>query len=418
MTTRNPHETWAMVEETALGTSTLANAEQFRFNETVTAPEQIGQLQDNPNMGHENVNDRRDKGLHFYQRMDDAISFTSMLRTNAAGKINPLTTWLKSGGLSVATQASATTLAGTPAVGSLELTADVGAIGQAALVELDNGLLYPVLAADYSASTITPSMDLSSATSATNNVTPMDTTIAPGNVDVPATQTLSFVRNTRMEYAAASGLEDTAWDYTGCALNTWSMEFTPGGDVQIPLSFHACKAAQRQDALAASTFRDTGKYIKLDDNCEFTIDDASAAGGITSSTLNFKSITFTPGTSTVGEDATGGGSYVDTSRFISSIDKTTVVITAKWDRSFYDDFTGTNTSKYIHLIQPSSSTAVPAFGLWLPNCYLQEDGTQTSKDENFVDVQLTYVVTAAGYGSDTTNGSRGMGTFYFATSNA
>jgi hypothetical protein len=417
MTLYSKHLTIGLNVESSAGVPG-GTTKEFRWREA-TFPNRPGNLVDQPNLGHEHMADTSDRPLTHSTRIDDGISITYDMRRSNGSDTNPLVTFLEAGGcnnVQGGTSGANDTISVYTSTTDFEVTADSSAIGSAGLVQLNNGLYWPTLTADYSTSpnAIVPSMGLPSASLATNDYYPTHCLIPGMGVEVASNKTLYFTQQTRAPHTAT---ED--WNFTNayCALSNFGpLVFEPGAVVSIPMSFHVGKVDDAAGALAASVFLDGEKTLLINDNCEFGFADANASGGIANTTRKFHRLEFTPGVNVVGNTSTGAGSVGDTSAYFADYEPATVKVVVDFSKDDYDQFQSeTQTFKYMHLIQPTDDyTNIPAFGLWFPKCSLMQDGLILQETENWLTTELTYKLSSATYGSDTSNDSRGNAPWYFA----
>lgn len=420
MTLYSKHLTLGLDAETALGTPAGA-IKEIRWDEA-TFPNRPGNLVEQPNLGHEHMANTDDRPVTHSTRIDDGIQLTIKLRKDNGTNVNPLASFLLSGGCNNkegGTVSADDTLAAYVSTTDFTLTADSSQIGSAGALKLTAAGKYlnhyfPVLTADYAVKAITPSMAIPAASEVSAPYLPMHCFTPGMGVPVGATSTLTLVQQTRAPHTAT---EDWNFNNLGCALSNFGpLVFEAGGQVTIPMSLHVCKVDDAAGLLAASVFLDAEKHILIDDLCELGYANFAAAGGIASSALEFKKLEFDPGVAVEGNTATGAGSCGDTANYFANYTPATVTLTVNFAKVYFDDFqTEAQTPKYIHLIQGTDApTTKPCFGLWFPKCTLMADGATYDTSANYVQAVLKYKLSAANYGTDTSNDSRGNAPWYFA----
>ena len=402
------------VENTGIGTGDFSSAKHIRYDaETLPSSDYASEAQ--ANLGHENIFQRDDDPMPFRQREEGGV--TVKFRTGVdASTAPPVVTFLESA-CCQANTVTATTTAGSPAVGAIELTADNGAVGKAQLIEIDtDGLFWPTLTAAYAASTITPSMDLSTAPSASDIVGHM-TTITPGYGSV-SNKTVAFQQRTRATHTTS---EDWAMTHLACALKSVGpITVRRGTTPTFAGSFYCCKRDPSAASLGAATFLDAERYLRFDDRLELGFATASAAGGITRATINWEEATFDPGIDTQPDEASGTTTYANTIGFFpNTANNGSLKIKGEFLKAYWDNAAlASQTRRYIHIVQPTDdiTDGVPAMGIWMPNCFISAPPVMLREANTYYKVELTYGFDAAGYGSDTSNDSLGMAPWYWGIS--
>lgn len=351
-----------------------------------------------------------------------AVSFqTGIYRAASGGNTPTLITLLKSMGLNESVGSTDTTVAGSPAVDAIELTADEGAVGRATVIELqdvtghETGTLYwPTLAAAYSASTITPGMDLPKVPVATDTATIMHTisALTSTSYEVSSTASLQFRLSTWGEHDDAAG--DYAPIRTACALETLGDITIPdemGGKFLLDLSFTGYQNDSNTNDMTADSFYDSGVPLIKTDDFRFCFGDASTAGGITYATRPAKNVVFNPGWTVMMINQHGSGSIGGVQKYFLQVVPPTVTFTAYFDgdvkTQILDELesidVGTQqTPKYIAAIQPSRNLSQPSFGIWMPNCHLAtEKPYSLNATGDVLEFTATYRGGLAGYNSQT-----------------
>lgn len=404
--------TFSMAQETALGTA--GSYGELRTNDIPVFPTSTRQLMANPNVGHSHAYDQSDKPIAYEKYQEGAATFSTYIRRASANNAqNPISKLFQSAGCNIATNTGDETITYSSTT-AWDVTSDA-AHGQAGLLELDSGLYYPVLVADYSTNTITPGMAIPSASSS-SNAWQLMTTITPRSQTVPTTKTLAFKQNARATHTTG---EDLLMTYTGCALSAvGEMVIRPLEAPALEFTCHVGKVAQSSSAIAAETFEDGEKFVIINDNFCFEYADASASGGIARNDglLIEAAVTFGfEGGPIPGE---GSGTYAGLQGYIHRPLIPKVRITQLFTKDYWTELEGSNTSKYIGLVQPTSSLSTPAFGFWMPNAHIDPETPPTIMwaDADYVQATVTYIADSAGYETATLNSDAGAAPWYFAIS--
>lgn len=404
---------FSYAQESALGTA--GSYGELRYNETVNFPTSTRQLMANPNMGHEHAYNQSDKPIAFQQFQEGAGSFASYIRrSSGTSTAPPIADFFESAGCNVTTNAG-TTVASYSSTTAWDLTATDGAHGQAGLLELDSGTYYPVLCADYTTDTVTPSMAIPSVTSATNAWEVM-TTIWPRSRQVTSTKTLSFQYHSRGTHTSG---EDLAYTWSGCALSgVGDMVLRPFEAPVLEFSFHVGKSAQSSDAISAESFDDGEKFVIINDTFCYETAAASAAGGIARGVGTLLEASISWGFETGPIPGEGDGTYAGLQGYMHRTLVPKVTLTQLFTKDAWTALEGTNTSQYIGLVQPTTSLATPAFGFWMPNAHIDPETPPTVDwaGADYVKAAVTYIADSAGYESAEDNSDAGAAPWYFAIS--
>jgi len=396
-------ETLGYSAETALGTPDTYT--EIRYTD-FAAPWQTRMLADNPTNGHAHPYDTADsRPVAFEKCREGAVSFsTEVRRSSTTDTAPPLAAMFASAGCGVLTN-SKTTVDGYTSAIAFSLAAAGAGAGQAMLVELSNGQYWPTLVASNSGAAtynVVPVVALPSATESAKAIEVMST-IYPRLRQVPATATLSFLRSTLADYTG--GTNQIALAYNGCALAKGpAIAIQPSGQtVKVPLSFHAAKIVSSDTKLSAETFVDSERFVVTDDNlrCDFVT--FSASGGIAASALAIYGATLDTGFTTVpiyagGSQATVGG--IQGYMHVPGVPMLT--LQADLDISYLDALESAQTLHEIAIVQPTTSLATPAMGIWCHNAHLVGDDAVTVdyRGKSFATVTLKYRLGSAMLGAD------------------
>jgi len=359
--------------ESALGTG-AGTLQNVRFTEG-TFPTDSRILVANPNGGHAHSFDVDDHGIPIEMYREGAISFTTEIRGPATpGDKPPVVSFMEAAGCTATDMTGDTTVAGVPAVDSVEFTDDYGDEGLCAAVELANSKYFPMLIGSYATSTATPGMDLPSAPSASDIIANMYTVI-PTTGALAATDTLELVVNTR---GTQSSGQDLSFRYNACACSgIGEMSFKYGEAPKMAFTFNFGKMVEESDAIAEEAFYDSAKMAVIDDNFEAAYATWDPAGGITRNVFHMLECSFTWGFKTIPIMASGGGSVAGLQGYIQVADPNPkLTVTGLYDTSWQTLLQDENDAyKYFHFIQPCTFDEgnEAAFGLWLPKCRLAAD---------------------------------------------
>ena len=427
-------ETFGFEVESALGTNANSWSE-IRFNEKPEFPTNTRQGINNPNMGHSHPANMSDKPIWIEKYQEGALSFSTHIRGPASvDGTPPIATFFESMGCNVSTNTTDATVDTYTSDVLWTLSADpyvpsgATSAGDTGLMELNSGVYYPSLLASYTKATKTcvPGMALPSASLATNEWQQM-TTIWPYSRQVPSNKTLSFYSSNRGQFADDTGDENLAFEITGCAVSTvGELVLKPFEPPTLSFTCHVGKvdiADSGADALAAETFVDTEKFAIVNDDFKFEFANASASGAIARNDgiLGRNGATVTWGVKSVPIIGEGSGTYAGMQGYVLVFEAPKVQVSGLFNvdsvTNFWDQMEGSNTSKYIGLVQPTRSLTTPAFGFWAPNAHLDGETPPTiDRSGDMLEYSATYVCSSAGYDSDTLASEAGAAPWYFGVS--
>lgn len=408
--------TLGYVQESSLGTNGGSFSE-IRYASELTLPTDTRIMIANPNLGHQHAADKSDVPVIVEKFRDGALKvMTRIRRSGSADTAPPIADFFESMGCTIATNGK-TTIDSYTSTTAFDLVADEGAVGNAGLLELNSGVYYPVLAAEYATQDVTPGMAIPSASLATNDWEVM-TTIWPRSQQVPSTKTLAFEHHSRATHTTG---DDLSHEYQGCACSAVDDLVLKHGEApEMGFNFTVGKIDQKSDAIAAESFACGAKFAVINDDFRFEYATASAAGGIARADLTPEEVTITFGITCVPILGEGDGVFAGMQGYILQFGIPKVKILATFDKDYWDEMEGSNTKKYIGIVQPTRALTTPAFGFWMPNSYLDPENPPvvdfTGKE--YVRGTVTYIGTCAGYSSDTLNSEAGAAPWYFAISGA
>lgn len=343
--------------------------------------------------------------------VEDALKVKmGITRSASAGSDSQLVDMFESAGWTEDSGAD-TTVATATSQTSVILSADEGAAGRFVTVQLANGTYWPALVSSKATTTVTFACGLPSATSNGAEVTQCHT-LTPNTVG-PAGTSLTMRYITK----ALDGSSDNVMSvYTGCSLSKiGDLEITPGTLPFFDFTFNS--ASHNPSAITgmpANSFLDAdGK--KPCDGAYVQFANANASGAISSALVKLLSATITFGDTTAHIPGIGDaeciynvqgnrqdpGDFVATMKFL-------------YPASRISDWEGSNTSKYIGIVQPSANKTQPAWAFVWPNAYIMETPEwMATGDENMHIVTIKYRGNPAGYNSETGEDDNGNQPFYF-----
>ena len=329
---------------------------------------------------------------------EGALTLNMDLRAgNTAAAKPPYVKALESAG-ATSSVVTATTLDGYTSTTSWSLTADNADVGEAALLELDSGVHWPVVPATDSSGDITPYFEIPSAASVSNAWSPIHS-VTPRYSQVPTDQTLTIDHTVR----AAHTSNQTLWRYSGCALSeAGEIAMAPQQKVTVSPVFHVGDVAQSDSAIATETFGDSAPIFLGGSNFEVAFCDASTSSIAQSGNIaNIESATISLGVTSLPVVGDGGANGLNGLQgYVSQYTPATVALTLLWDKAYSDDIENeTFQDKYFHVKQ-GNTTGKPVFGFWAPNMHLSAPAEVTSEG-GYWKVNLTYTTTIPGYNSET-----------------
>lgn len=412
-----------MDTESALGTA-AGSAVYLRPEDFVPNRTQTRYLVENTNKGKRHPFDVDAAPQPIELFTENALSFTQRIqRAETDGGTPTMETLFKSAGWTAEKQSSATTTTGTPTASAIDISADIADESQAVLIERDSGVYVPTLIDDYNATpTITPSINMASAPAASRVVEIMHTfTTATQTVyEVPADQTLQFQYDTWGQLDDANG--DFSVLYTGCAAG--SLDAIEIGEVgSVPLlkwNIHAGKINWVTDDIAAETFADSDKFVMIGENFECQI--RRCSGLPEANAVTIKSATINPGLVVEPIKGVGAGVYGSIQGYTLKPTSPTVSVTGYWEdasqfeQAILTEAESDNSPFYLHFVQPTTNLDVPAFGIWLPVCYLDTDSLSYNPMGDLVEFTANFKASIARIDSESNITQVGASPIYIAVS--
>ena len=374
-------------------------------------------------------------GLQMHK--DGMVSMSvSFNRASANGDTPQIIKFLKSMGLDESVASADAAVDTGAAVGSIPLKTDQGALGRATLVELqvtqasegfpDGTLYWPVLAAAYAASTITPAMDVPKAPVEDDVATAMHTITAKTSTsyEVPSTASIQLLLKTWAETQDAAG--DHAKLVTACFLESFNAINIPnsiGESINVDLSFSGMQNNTPTDEdMEADDPNDSGVPLLVTPDFRFLWGDANASGGISHGTFDVSDLSFNPGWVLIRSPDHGVTNIGGCQGMVLQATPPTCTFSACITGTVYDEIMseaenaldgGTQTEKFLAAIQPTRNLDTPSLGIWMPNCVLI-NGSKEDAAGDFVKGTFTYRGGLSGYNSETDIDESGAPSFFLA----
>lgn len=418
-------ETFGYSVETALGTDSGSFSDIRYQQDSLTIPQHTRTLLPNPNVGHRHAMDKSDKPIPIQAFLDGSLSFSQFIRRSASANTNPpIASFLESAGWTIV-RTTVSSVSSYSSVTEFDLgdTGDAyGLPGNFILVriadvtsDLDN-MYYPVLIAAKATDTVNPGMALPAAT-ADNEPIEVMTTMYPVAQVVPSTKTLSFLVNTRGTHTSG---EDLAYELAGCSLKSLGeMTIKPNEAPILAYTFHVATVDQLANAIADETFVDSQKYSVITHDCRVELGTSSDSGAISRSDAILMEATINVGFECIPRMAYGNGTLAGIQGYIMKAMVPKITITADFSKDYWDEVEGSNTSKYIGIVQPTSDLATPAFAVVMPKAHIDHESTLVlDRSGDTITATVTYIGSVADYNSETNNAEAGAAPIFFGISGA
>jgi len=358
----------------------------------------------------------QEKPATFNQYVEDAFTFSSLIRMATAAAGTPfLVSAFESGGYTVATPNDDTTIATYTNTTTYTLTdTTTTAAGEFRTIELSNGQFLPMLfAVDGAAGAITGLFALPSLT-AGGKAVKKTWTITPGQpAPVPDAKFLTMVHTDR-----TNATSNRAVQGTGCWLaSVGDLTVEPGTLPKLELKFSAADLSENAagiDTLAAANEFLDAEPVKVTD-APYVLFGTSTPGGniaATSAVINKATISF--GKTCEKIDGMGGSTCINNIQGAMGMNSPcAVTLEMILDSTRISDWdAGTNASKAIAIIQPSTGVTVPAWSFVVPKAHIMEAVT-TDYGSNSVKIIVKYTAIPAGLNSITTYNAQENQPWYF-----
>lgn len=339
----------------------------------------------------------------------------------AAGNEPSIVTLMKSTGLDCKAIASADVTAGTPAVDSIEFTAVTPTVGDAVLVELLNGDYFPMLVADVTTKTATPSMDLPSAPHAVGGALEVMHCFSPRT---DTTFSVADGKSLQFQWHGHPLYDDTLGDLV---VRRIAAALEGIGEISIPnfgekfmfdLTFQGMQQTLPDDVdMDSDNLVDIGIPLILNDKFNFGFAAADVSGGITAAAKYARDVKINLGVKVEPVPYHGGGTIGGIQQYHLQFETATASFIAGFDSSAKAEIAkamvGPNVDTYLHFVQPSASATTPSFGLWLPKCHLSKT-PDIMLFEKIVEYKCDYTASIAGYDNGVFIDDAGAAPWYMA----
>jgi hypothetical protein len=166
--------------------------------------------------------------------------------------------------------------------------------------------------------------------------------------------------------------------------------------------------------MPANSFRD-GEGMKPVDQMWVQFADANASGAIATATTKILEATVSFGGVTVPIRGIGDAECINNLQG-NNQNPGPFVFTLKflYESARITDWEGTNTDKYIGLVQPSNNMTQAPWAFITPNCHIMEPPVWTPYgDENMQIVDIKYKANPAGYNSESLESDKANQPIYF-----
>lgn len=399
---------------TAAGSPVDVRFDSIELNRTTTR-----YLQENHIGGHYNPYSR-EKPIPFEKCSENAFSITDRIRRPTANDGTPIMQYLlESAAINHTVSDNDTTITGTPAVDSIEMTANITNQGDAVLVEQSTDFHVPMLVADETGSVLTPMVDFAAVPSVDDAITQMHTFSLATNSTKPyvveSDKTLTCRYNSHGRYSAAYG--DFSILYSGCAcgsIDTISLKINEYPTIKY--NMHAAKIDIAANTIGAESFNDSAQYVLINDDFFFSFANTDVAGGVTLTSKKLVSAEVMLNHTVTPMWATGGGTYGGIVGYRVEPASPTIHV-----RGYFEGDSGlenemitqletlasSTADKCIKIAQPTRNLDVPALGIWAPRCHLAPGDESFKADmiggENGrIAFDATFVCNVTGLDSTTT----------------
>jgi hypothetical protein len=416
-------------QEASLGAGAAAYV-TFRPEEQLDWPTATKKLVENANAGHAHPAARNDKGVPIAITGEGALSLR-VRRHNSDNTQPMIATLFESMGCHIKTTTK-TTVAGYVSTEAWDLTGDGAAYGDCGdvimpkLESAGNALdeyYYPTLIAKKATNTITPAMALPCATA---NAEPIEvmTTIYPLSRPMPTGKSLAFEMHTRGD-SVGDGTEFLGFLYkAGAVGSVGEIVLTPNEPIKIPFNLLFGNVERQSLTIAAETYALSETFAIVTDQFRIELGDWLAAGGVNRNDLILREAKIDLGITAVPIIGEGSGCVNGRSGYILTFGQPKVTITMAYlgevtPTDFWTLFEGSNTSKHLGLVQPTSALTTPAWAFYLPNCHMPDGGLKLKKDREVLDVEVTLIGDCARFVSTSNDGlwdDEGFAPWYMAIS--
>jgi hypothetical protein len=295
--------------------------------------------------------------------------------------------------------------------------------GQVGILQDTAGARWPYLTYSNSgaaAYNIVPTMAIPVASSSGYDVNKAWTVTPPKGVAVSSSKTLAF----RLSgYYPTSTETGSCWVYTGCAVGEVKpIVFESGSPLKMECSIHVAKRAFDQSGidLTAEAFIDAVAVPHVDGAAGFLMGYANlgAYPQATARTTGIRKATWNPGIKTYPIRETGASTSINSwGGYLAAYTGSTIEIVADVEKDYWTrlESSGSQTAKYLELVQKATASTATSFGLWMPKCYMVGKPKADLWGEKEMTVTFTLEPSSAGITS-TSKTAQGNQPWYFAVS--
>jgi hypothetical protein len=326
----------------------------------------------------------------------------------------------------VSASATPTTIDTYTSTASFSLTADKSGVGEVGILELTNGTFWPTLTATYSGSAtwnIVPSMAIPSASDAAKSFYQAWTITPPKGVQVSTARTLAFKVS---DYYPTDTETGSQYVYLGCAgSEIEDVVFESGKPLKFGFKLHCADVAFDRSGvnLTGASYTDRVEIPIIDGSGDFRFGFSDATNGASGGeeearTRGIRKAVWKPGIRTIPVLESGASTSVNgIGHYLGVYEGSTLELTMDVDYKYWDylESSGSNTAKYIELIQPSTSMAKASLGLWMPQCYMVGKPTMDLWGDKEMTVTFTLEASNSLY-DVTTKTAQGSAPWYFGIS--
>jgi len=270
--------------------------------------------------------------------------------------------------------------------------------------------------------TVVPTMAIPSVGDTDSKLVPMWTITPPKGSSVSASKTLAFRVSSYHQTSTESG---SARVYTGCAASEVKpIVFESGSPLKTEWTLHCARRTFDQSGIDLTTaaYTDAVNIPFIDGTASagflFGFCDASAMPIAATRTTGFRKATWTPGIKTVPVLETGTTTAINGwGSFLGTYTGSTIELVMDVDKDWWSklEVSGSQTAKYLELVQRKTATAATAFGLWMPKCYMVGKPVADLWSDKEMTVTVTLEPTSAGI-TTTSKTAQGNQPWYFAVS--
>lgn len=266
-----------------------------------------------------------------------------------------------------------------------------------------------------------PTMALPAASESAAEIHNCWTITPPKGSQVSSSKTLAFRVSS---YHATSTETGSCHIYTGCAPGEVKpIVFESGSPIKTEWSLHCADRAFDQSGidLTAATYVDSVKIPFIDGSGTgflFGFCDTSAMPIAATRTTGFRKATWNPGIKTIPIMETGTTTAVNgLGGYLGVYTGSTLELVMDVNKDWWTalESSGSQTAKYVELVQNVAATTSTACGLWMPKCYMTGKPVADLWSDKEMTVTVTLEAASAGM-TVTSKTAAGNQPWYFAVS--